>query len=684
MQSFVGLSHNLAVATPYIVFKQLIDDVLPCNKAIQAFHGGVDLSHSNPLRPGSTCPLGPNFHQSHISVFETRPITLSISTDTMCLNNDSVSSYTSSSPRSSVLVPGSPTCSDSLYKYEPNSPGPSPEISAPKPSNPLKGFGQKARRIGKTIREKGEQFLRNGSSRHGPPRPMYDLNAHAGDDENVGVVLNNMGSFEGIANNTAPEKPLPTPSKLQLGRVNNPEASTAAAPSYRPCVGEPPFPPRFYANNPDVFTHQGRIPNGTQVAPAGLPEDHGFLAVAEAEKRYNELFQPHARPSSSGPRFNDTAKTKACPAAVSLTARARRVFPASADRSAPYPLSPAIEKGFAAPALLNHGRSGVMRAIESKFLAEGSTTQPLDQASLHLGTGITLTSNSAFSLPARAQIAELSAGADVTPDRSLRHGSRSLPALKIDFDRHNDIHSIFGPPVTEGKTEIAREEASTSELEAKAQKQQHRIPRRAVPNQTSSIEVIQNAITAHLVTPQTGVKTADAGSPVSPLDVTFKASHQQRFVPSSCTSQRGDDGPAELAHTATSRSVKRVKAAPVIEVRKLAGPVPIDESRQTTASLLDGPISSVLQSKQLSTTSKYSRCDWNWGRFVDDGYEDPAVAHSRHFREKKAWAKHNNGALIAFASDDEEKAKDDKRKSLMTFMKDKSVGDLLDFFESKK
>jgi hypothetical protein len=544
----------------------------------------------------------------------------------------------------------------------------------------LKGFGQKARRVGKTIREKGEQFLRSSSSRQGPPRPTYDSNAHAGDDKNVGVVLQKMGIFEGIANSAVLEK---QPTKVQPGRGNDPEPSTAAAPSYRPYVGQPTFPPRFYADNPDVFTHLGRIPNGTQVAPAELPEDRGFDAIAEAEDRYDRLFQPYPRSTSFRPPRNHLSKAKAHPAAISSAPRARRAIPAAADRSAPYPLSPINEKGFAAPALLNPGRSGVMTAVESKSSAPGSTIQPMNRASLHLGTGFTLPNKSAFSLPARAQVAELS-GADVNSDRSLRRGSRSLPALKIDFDRHNDIYSIFGQPAAEDKTKSAREQSSSSELEVKAKTQQHRIPRRAVPVRSSSLEANKSAIMESHVTPETAVEAADSGSPVSPLDATFEADLQERVAPSSRTSMTGNDEPAALARTATSISVKRVKAAPVVEVRKLAGPVPPGESHQMTGSLLDGPVPSALQSKQLSTTSTYSRRDWNWGRFVDHEYEDPAVAHSRHFREKKAWAKHNNGALIAFAGDDEEKAKDDKRKSLMTFMKDQSVGDLLDFFESKK
>lgn len=635
----------------------------------------------------------------------------------MCIPDaDHTLSYSSSPPRSSILLLSvSSSNSYAPYIYDPCPPAPPPETSSTPDhsNNSLRGLGQKARRVGKSIKEKGEQFLRvaEGSTyRSGSPGLTYDHGARVGEDTNVAAIFNNMGMIEGTANRQTTGGPLAHIPRPEPDHRVASEALVAESSGYRAFNGKPTPVVAVYPDTPEHYIHLGRIPDGTGTAPAELPEDRRFEGVAE--KRYYEMFvetYPRSSPSAPFPAENPNPARPSRAAAEKVRA-ARGAVPAAANGEALYPLSPPNATGSEMPALQHPGYSRAwsqnsdqywkpvrtVSADKCKRRSADLTAPKGDRISLHFGTDIALPSASNFSLPSRAKVANLSSDADVPIETDLRRGSRPLPQLKLDGDlditvphtsRSNDLDSI-SQSVAKGKVRNTSEAASISKFEVKAQKHgKKRISSGVLPDQTPFREVIQAAIREHLLS--TDTKPLHSGNIVSPLEIEspkIGAGRHNRSPQSGPRSNVIAETKVDEIQIATAQSLRRVKAAPV-EVRSLAGPVPLGELHitTTTGSLLDGPVPSSLQSKPLSNQTSSvdnTRRNWNWGRFIDTDYEDPAVAHSRHFREKKAWAKHNNGALIVFTEADEEK--EEKRKSLMGLMKEKSIGELLDFFEGKK
>ena len=286
------------------------------------------------------------------------------------------------------------------------------------------------------------------------------------------------------------------------------------------------------------------------------------------------------------------------------------------------------------------------------------------------------------------------------------------------------------------------EEVSLSELEQakKAQKLKNRISSGFMPDQTPLTEVIIAATDDTLILTETAETKREVDPPVSSHEAVTTAC-EQKTAPTtfdeilgtpanevdelhrrSSESRTHSDSTSSVQMKlvepapATFQTLRRVRAAKV-ELRSLARPIQPGESANTDAassSLLDAPIPTTLTTSRSSklvvltptptehaqTKNEDIEISWDWPRFVDKDFEDPAVAHSKRFREKKAWEKKNTGPLLAFEKhgwssggkrggdgDVEGEAKteekvDQKRWSWRDMGK-KSVGELMDLFEGR-
>ena len=284
------------------------------------------------------------------------------------------------------------------------------------------------------------------------------------------------------------------------------------------------------------------------------------------------------------------------------------------------------------------------------------------------------------------------------------------------------------------------EEASLSEEALKAQKLKNRISSGFMPDQTPLTDVIRAATEANLISTDFTNTMQDVDSPISPLEpsatawagkmVITPAVHvsetldEAKIPPTtfdailgtpankvdalhlgSSEAESAPDREPALAVTIVDsepvsyQTLRRVRAAKV-EMRTLARPLPLGESANC-GSLLDAPVSSTLTSSRSSrlltpTMQKHDDDDpsWNWGRFVDKDYEDPAAEVSRRFRQRRVWAKNNTGPLVAFEGrgygtnlepqgDATDKENSLKRWSWRQMAKGKSVVELLDLFEGR-
>ena len=166
-------------------------------------------------------------------------------------------------------------------------------------------------------------------------------------------------------------------------------------------------------------------------------------------------------------------------------------------------------------------------------------------------------------------------------------------------------------------------------------------------------------------------------------------------------SKSDDDSTVVEIVEPTSVKYQTMQRVDKVEVRSLARSIQPGESAPSTW-LLDAPVpttglpirsSSLVAPTESKTDHEEDDSSWNWARFVDKDFEDPAVAHSRRYREKKAWAKNNTGPLVAFereswAADaevvDEKKVEvQQKKDNRFSWRLTKSVDELLNVFEGR-
>ena len=234
------------------------------------------------------------------------------------------------------------------------------------------------------------------------------------------------------------------------------------------------------------------------------------------------------------------------------------------------------------------------------------------------------------------------------------------------------------------------QELISSEERVKAQKQKNRISNGFMLEQDGFTDMVAAVAGDKLMlTTDFEYDDTEPRSPVSTLEPPTAFAEQTLNVPaagvdelhgtasghatcSDCTPSAPKVSFGEGA-TAEYKTLRRVRVAKV-ELRYLARPIPQGESKPlltTTGYLLDTPIptnlSAALPSRLLSPKHKEDESSWDWPRFTDREHADPAVEHSRRFREKKVWAKNNSGDLIDFwkegtATEKQEKEKEEVKK----------------------
>ncbi len=282
------------------------------------------------------------------------------------------------------------------------------------------------------------------------------------------------------------------------------------------------------------------------------------------------------------------------------------------------------------------------------------------------------------------------------------------------------------------------DEVSTASKQAlKAQKLKNRISSGFMPDQTPLTEVIKAATEGNFIYADLTDTIQDAESPISPIEPLPSASACETAIspaiPVSETFDKTKTAPTTFdkhmgtaanevdeLHCRTSgiepgsdpmpplavtiveptpvfyRTLRRVRAAKV-EMRSLARPLQPGKSANS-GSLLDTPVptttTTMRSSRLLSSTMQKdddSNPSWNWARFVDKDYEDPAIGHSRKFKEKKTWARNNTGPLVVFEPESwggefenqGTETHSSKRWSWREMTKGKSVNELLNLFEGR-